>query len=454
MRSYENAKILEFPKVHFEDKNLIDPPDEIIDIGNEIIEIIEPTIRCKKKEIDKCKKYLIFKLHNIALSFNAGLLLAYSRDKNRYIKKYCCHENRSFWELKVVTRISDALESYYFIKQIKGNYNQLETKRLMTLVEVRPRLHEKLNTISLKYIKRSEKIEQIELRIKNITSSKNGKNITTSTLIAYKDTDDPRIPIMKRELTKIFNFYKQQNINGFIDSHVLAENPLMHDWLLKYHSTGRISIKEEPNGCYFTIRDRMVKRIFNDGSFLNGGRLYAFWQNIPKEIRKHLIINNSPVSELDYSGCQIRMLYHLVVKQDYKEDDPYSIPGMSRDLAKKAAIITLNAKTNGSAVGALMESAKKDLGMPITYNEAKNCIDLFKIKHRPISKFFNSGIGLNLMRIESEVIVRTILALMRKGICVLTIHDACIFQIEHKTEVYNAMIEEYFKILKQKPVVQ
>jgi len=153
MRSYENAKIFEFPKVHFEDKNLIDPPDEIINIGNEIIEIIEPTIRCKKKEIDKCKKYLIFKLHNIALSFNAGLLLAYSRDKNRYIKKYCCQENRSFWELKVVTSISDALESYYFIKQIKGNYNQLETKRLMTLVEVSPRLQGEYNTISVKSIK-------------------------------------------------------------------------------------------------------------------------------------------------------------------------------------------------------------------------------------------------------------------------------------------------------------
>jgi len=228
----------------------------------------------------------------------------------------------------------------------------------------------------------------------------------------------------------------------------------MTHWLIKYHATGRISITQKLTGCYFTVRDRMVKRIFNDGSFLNGGRLYAFWQNIPKNIRKHLIINNSPVSELDYSGCQIRMLYHLVVKQDYKEDDPYSIPGMSRNLAKKAAISTLNAKTNRSAVGALMGSAKKDLGMPITYSDSKNCIDLFKIKHRPISKFFNSGIGLNLMRIESEVIVRTILALMRKGICVLTIHDACIFQIEHKTEVYNAMIEEYFKILKQKPVVQ
>jgi hypothetical protein len=46
MRSYENAKDFEFPKVHFEDKYLIDPPNEIINIGNEIIKIIWPTIRC------------------------------------------------------------------------------------------------------------------------------------------------------------------------------------------------------------------------------------------------------------------------------------------------------------------------------------------------------------------------------------------------------------------------
>jgi len=52
----------------------------------------------------------------------------------------------------------------------------------------------------------------------------------------------------------------------------------------KVQEAGNYSIKWEND--YFDIRDRMVRRIFNDGSFLNGGRLYAFWQNIPKKIRK------------------------------------------------------------------------------------------------------------------------------------------------------------------------
>ena len=166
------------------------------------------------------------------------------------------------------------------------------------------------------------------------------------------------------------------------------------------------------------------------------------------------MINGSRVAELDYSGCQIRMLYHMMLKRDYNGGCPYTVFGYERDLMKKAAIITLNAETIRSAVGALNQAAKNDLGKTISYKEAFKHILKFTKKHKDIEEFFNSGAGVILMRIESEIIVRTILSLMNKGICVLTIHDSCIFPIQYRQEVYDAMISEYRYVLGFDPVVK
>jgi hypothetical protein len=324
----------------------------------------------------------------------------------------------------------------------------------MTIVELSPKLKQMLFTIKEIGIHYSERIEQIELREKKIVTLKNGKEIKVKKSICYKDTDYERIPIMKRELSEIYQFYKQQDLSGFLSDHVSAEQPELLKVLKQYNRTGKIKLIKNDDGYYFTIIHRMVRRIFNNGTFLHGGRIYAFWQNIPRQLRKYLLINGSPVAELDYSACQLKLIYHMMLKQDYTGGDPYNLPGISRELAKKAAIITLNAKSYKSSVLALMGAAKKDLDQNIDYYEAKRCIDLFKEKHWPISDFFNSEAGVSLMRVESEVIVRTIFAMMKKKICILTIHDSCIFPIQYKTDVYNAMIEEHKSILKHPPSVK
>jgi hypothetical protein len=454
MESSTKAAFTNHSNAYFENKYLIKPSSEIQSIGNEIFQIIEHGIKCRLKEKEKYYKYLNFKLNNLAIANNLNNYLVYSRDKNKYLKKYCCEENISFWELCVVTTVSDLLESHFFIKQTKGKFNLYNPKRHMTIVELRPKLKEMLFTIKEINIKYSERMEQIELREKKIVTLKNGIEIKVKKSIIYKDTDHKRIPIMRRELSEIYEFYKQQDLSGFLPDHVSAVQPELLKVLKQYNRTGKIKLTKTLDGYDFTIIHRMVRRVFNNGTFLHGGRLYAFWQNIPRKLRKYLLINGSPVAELDYSACQLKLIYHMMLKQDYTGDDPYNLPGISRDLAKKAAIITLNAKSYKSSVLALMGAAKKDLDQNIDYYEAKRCIDLFKEKHRPISDFFNSSAGVRLMRIESEVIIRTILAMMKKSICILTIHDSCIFPIKYKTDVYNSMINEYKSILNHLPSVK
>ena len=59
--------------------------------------------------------------------------------------------------------------------------------------------------------------------------------------------------------------------------------------------------------------DRHLRRIFNDGTFGKGGRLFGgFWQPMKKVDRKEMIIiNDETIRELDYGQMTARMLYGL-----------------------------------------------------------------------------------------------------------------------------------------------
>jgi hypothetical protein len=55
---------------------------------------------------------------------------------------------------------------------------------------------------------------------------------------------------------------------------------------------------------------RTLYRIFNRGSFSNGGRFYGtWWQQIPKKIRPRLLIDGEPTIEHDYPQLHPNMLY-------------------------------------------------------------------------------------------------------------------------------------------------
>lgn len=61
-----------------------------------------------------------------------------------------------------------------------------------------------------------------------------------------------------------------------------------------------------------TLAQEQLHRVFNDGSFRCGGRFYgALHQGISSELRQCIRINGSPVTELDYSGFHLTMLYHM-----------------------------------------------------------------------------------------------------------------------------------------------
>ncbi len=71
-------------------------------------------------------------------------------------------------------------------------------------------------------------------------------------------------------------------------------------------------------------QERTVRRIFNNGSFEEGGRFYGgWWERIPSRYRPHITIDGMPTVEMDYSAIQPRLL--LAERGVELDGDPYDI---------------------------------------------------------------------------------------------------------------------------------
>jgi len=87
------------------------------------------------------------------------------------------------------------------------------------------------------------------------------------------------------------------------------------------------------NRLKLDLKYNQLKRVFSE-DFTHGGRFYNFYQRIPSDIRKYLLIDGEPTVEVDIKACTVQMLYHLQKLEC--PDDPYSLL-MDKDSTKKSA---------------------------------------------------------------------------------------------------------------------
>ena len=77
------------------------------------------------------------------------------------------------------------------------------------------------------------------------------------------------------------------------------------------------------------LSQRQLRRVFNNGSFNQGGRLFGgFWMELKKERRREdLRIGGLAIAELDYGQMALRLLYGMRGATP-PEGDLYAIPGI------------------------------------------------------------------------------------------------------------------------------
>ena len=171
---------------------------------------------------------------------------------------------------------------------------------------------------------------------------------------------------------------------------------------------------------FIDVTKRRLRRVYHNGSFEEGGRLWGgFWINMKKEARLETIsIGEEAVTELDYGQMGLRLLYGLMGKNP-PDGDLYTIPGLenSREGVKTLIHSALNVPKLQTRMPKGAKEKFKDL---VSFGTATSMI---KDYHRAVSDQFFSNIGMKLNRIESDLLLEVLLKLKGQGIVALPIHD-------------------------------
>lgn len=197
------------------------------------------------------------------------------------------------------------------------------------------------------------------------------------------------------------------------------------------------AISTDDGTCFVRPRGG-VFRVFNRSSFSMGGRAYGWWQNIPKQWRAKLTINGKSTAELDYKALHPTMLY--AERGLSLVGDPYEIDGYARADTKRAFLVAINARTTGSAIGAIAD----ELQCP--RETATELLAAVKRKHSVIADAFGSDAGIKLMRKDSEIVIDAVKACLKAGINALPVHDSLIVAQRHASRTAEIMVAEFAKV--------
>jgi hypothetical protein len=200
-----------------------------------------------------------------------------------------------------------------------------------------------------------------------------------------------------------------------------------------------------------TQRDKFVRRIFNRGSFDKGGRFYGgWWQRCPKVFRKRIFVNDSPTSEVDFSGLHIILLYAMQ-GQDYwaeRDDDPYAIAipdflkdaDQTRAVAKGVVLFALNAETEAEAFGAFRQKAENGSAEKrLTNEQLRFVLRSIEEKHPDVADHLLSDVGITLMGNDARITERILDHFTAKEVPVLPIHDSYIVPVGCEDELVDVM---------------
>nr|WP_319396317.1 hypothetical protein [uncultured Desulfobacter sp.] len=205
----------------------------------------------------------------------------------------------------------------------------------------------------------------------------------------------------------------------------------------------------------FQLMDEELHRVYNR-SFNYGGRAYgALHQNLPRDLRPLIHIDDQQTEELDFSAHHIRMLYHMQ-GLDYRPDPYIACEGKAmRNQYKSVALIAINAANTREASGAIYDDLKKHgLPLPTRSKPIKSMIDIFKMTHEPIRRHLFSGVGLELQNKDSDIMNAILVRLTDMGIAGLPVHDSVIVQARHKDILGAVMVDEYRQLMGFEPVIK
>lgn len=190
-----------------------------------------------------------------------------------------------------------------------------------------------------------------------------------------------------------------------------------------------------------------VYRVFNHGSFSNGGRFYGpWWLNSKRELRQHIRINGEPTTELDYSAQHPSLMYereNAICPEDVYSIDRSKLPDHfrpDRDTLKHMFLVALYTKSIKEFCCAVCEyvyremnyiDRAKEFPQGVTHADIRLILDLLVETNEPIKSYLCSARALEMQRIDSQIAEYVIDECTRQNVPVLCIHDSFVVSDWH-----------------------
>jgi hypothetical protein len=195
--------------------------------------------------------------------------------------------------------------------------------------------------------------------------------------------------------------------------------------------------------------NKHVHRVFNgsvEDNFQKGGRFFGgWWLQVPKAYRPLIHINNEPTVEVDYKAIHPNLLL------TNPERDPYSLDRIvlpevfnniddQRSAVKGVVLMAINAISAKKAFGAFRESKDEgDRMKTLSDQQLQKLLDAFTDKYPEIKDALNTGQGLYLMNLDSQIANMIIDYYTKQDIPILCVHDSFIINWKREEELRRIM---------------
>ena len=230
------------------------------------------------------------------------------------------------------------------------------------------------------------------------------------------------------------------------------------------------------------LTKKFVRRIFNNNTIEQGGRLAgAWWLDCPSDVRSRILLGHLETVEFDLKALHPVLLYAEQGIDYFSEvgDDPYSVCDVAaildrplrdaegdifRRVFKQIFLVLINNVDEGIDKAAyrnevrLTNGKARREGRPLPYPDdlPPEHLDLlwnsFKEAHAVIGDHF-AGSGnaapasMRLMRIDSDYIMKVLMRMLDKGKICLSVHDSLIVQFPDQELALQVLQEAFNEVL-------
>lgn len=183
-------------------------------------------------------------------------------------------------------------------------------------------------------------------------------------------------------------------------------------------------------------RNFILRHASDPKRFSLGGRLFGGgpWLWCSKADRRDITIGGEDIAEVDFKSAYPNLAY-CFLGLPLPEADPYDIEGLSRDAAKLTLLSLLSRAKPLKALNADLREL-----LDGSWN-AERLVRAMEGKHPRLRAAFGKDLGLELMFMESTLLVSVLMRLKERGLVGLPLHDAVLSPRSQAEDVAAIMRE-------------